>query len=282
MAEISRQTMRRITYRWLVALTLFSAGLLFTENLGAQEFRIETEVTNLDTNETVSENLTLFDENIIVDFMLKPDKTRFPVEIVAYVVNEKRFVLMDTMRKVKTELVESELLKILAALQGSAFVNDDNRFLFQPEFEESIDPSTGWLELRSPQLIYRMRGQRPENELALHKYFEFIDQFARLNATDPRRMPPFARLKLNQSIKKQGVIPEQVEMTLVPDKLGNEPEIRMCSKHVVMWELSETDRQRIESAKRYWMEFENIGLKRYRGLDAETAMGGNVETVPDR
>ncbi len=239
----------------------------------AQGFRIETEVTNRDTGETVSENLTLFDDNIIVDFTLKPDKTRFPIEIVANIVNEKRFVLMDTTRKIKTELVESDLLRILAALQGSAFVDDSNRFLFRPEFEESFDDSTGWLELRSPQLVYRTRGQRPEQEMALQKYYEFIDQFARLNATDPRRMPPFARLRLNQAIRKQGIMPDEVEMTLVPDKLGNQPEIRMRTSHVVVWELSETDRQRIESAKRYWVEFENIGMKQYRGLDVEaTAM----------
>lgn len=256
---------------FVTGLLMIASTLVPVSEISAQEFRIETEVTNVDTGETVSENLTLFDDHIIVDFMLKPDKTRFPVEIVAYVTNEKRFVLMDTTRKVKTELVESDLLRILAALQGSAFVDDENRFLFRPEFEESFDSSTGWLELRSPQLIYRTRGQRPVQELALHKYFEFIDQFARLNATDPRRMPPFARLKLNQAIKKQGVIPDEVEMTLVPDMLGNEPEIRMRSRHVVMWELSETDRQRIESAKRYWMEFENVDMKRYRGLNVETA-----------
>jgi hypothetical protein len=242
--------------------------LLLVAPLAGQEFRIETEVIQESTGETISENLTLFGDNVIVDFMLRPDATRFPVEIVAYVPSQKRFVLLDTTRRVKTEIIESELLKILAALQGAAFVNDENRFWFHPEFVESYDSGSGWLELRSPLLVYRTRGQRPEQDMALHRYLEFIDQFARLNATDPRRMPSFPRLKLNQSIRKYGFIPEVVEMTLRADGPDDEEPVRITSKHVVMWELSQTDRERIESAKRYWMEFDDVSMKDFRRLSA--------------
>ncbi len=138
----------------LASLAIWLVG----SSVAAQEFRIETVVTRGDDPQPVSENLTLLDDNLIVDFMLKTDNTRFPVEIVAYVVGEKRFVLMDTARKVKTELIESEVLKILEALRNASFINDENRFFFHPEFTETYDSSTGWLELRSPQLVYRARS----------------------------------------------------------------------------------------------------------------------------
>lgn len=244
---------------------------LFLETALAQDFRVETEVIDVATGDVISENLTLFSGNLIVDFMLSPDKTRFPAEVVIYDTGLKRFVLMDTARKVRTEVADTDLLKILVALQGSHFVDETNEFLFRPEFEESYDQATGQVELRSPRLTYRMKGSRPAQDMALHKYFEFIDQFARLNATDPRRMPPFARLKLNQAIKKYGVIAEEVEMCLAPDAEGEKPEIRIRSKHVAMWKLSAQDQERIESARRYWMEFEEVGLKEYRGIEVSVA-----------
>lgn len=231
-----------------------------------QAFRIETVVTQSD-GQTISENLTLLDENLIVDFMLMTDKTRFPVEIVAFDINQKRFVLMDTARKVRTELPESELLKILTALQGSSFVDDENRFFFQPDFEEDYDPATGVLEMRSPRLVYRTHGKRPEQETTLRTYMQFVDQFARLNATDPRRMPPFARLELNRAIRKYGFIPEEVDITLYPEPGNHDSAVNMKSTHVVMWKWSETDHQRMASAKRYWMEFDKVTLKEYRQLD---------------
>lgn len=252
-----------------LGLTTF-VGLASAPVLSAQDVRIETEVRESGSDQIISENLTVFHDGLVIDFMLKPDKTRFPQEVVAYVVREKRFVLMDTERKVRTEVKEADLLKILSALRSSSFVDDQNRFLFEPEFAESWDVTSGWLELRSPRLTYRARGKRPETDTILHNYFDFIDQFARLNATDPRRMPPFARLELNRAIKKYGFIPEVVEMRLAPDPNGNQPEIAMEARHVVRWELSEADHQRIESARRYWMEFEEVPLKVYRRLDSDT------------
>jgi hypothetical protein len=257
---------------------------LVPETAAAQDFRIETEVIDAVSGDVISENLTLFSGNLIIDFMLSPDTTRFPSEIVIYDTSLKRFVLMDTARKIRTEVADTDLLKILVALQGSHFVDETNEFLFRPEFEESYDQSTGQVELRCPRLTYRMKGTRPAQDVALHRYFEFIDQFARLNATDPRRMPPFARLKLNQAIKKHGVIAEEVEMCLSPDAEGERPEIRIRSKHVAMWKLSEQDRERIESARRYWMEFKNVGLKEYRDIEESVAAlpaGEDGETKED-
>jgi hypothetical protein len=246
----------------------------------AQEFRIETEVRSADQAEPISENLTIFDDNLIIDFMLKPDRTRFPTEIVVYVRNEKRFVLLDTARKVRAEVIDAELLKILAALQGAPFINDDNRFLFHPEFTETRDPVSGWIELRCPRMHYRLRGERPENEMALPMYWEFIDQFARLNATDPRRMPPFARLELNKAIKNYGIVPEEIELTLHPQADRDDNPLRVSTRHVIMWELSRTDFERVESARRYWMEFAPVSLKEYRQIPAagETAVADEGKT----
>ena len=250
------------------ALGGFFLGMfVISTTLVAEEFRIETIVYREGQTDPISENLTLLSGNLIFDFMLRPDKTRFPQEIVIYNSTAKRFVLLDTRRQVKTELIEGELLKVLTALQSSSLADDKNKFLFYPEFKETFDLGTGWLTLSSPQLTYRTKGERPPNDMLLHKYYEFIDQFARLNATDPRRMPPFARLKLNAAIKQRGIIPTRVEMTLKPEKAAFSDPMQVYSEHTVMWELSDKDRKRIDSAKRYWIEFRPVSLAEFRGFE---------------
>ena len=254
---------------------LVVAGLtLLAPALVAQEFRIETEVYSNGASQPISENLTLFADNLIYDFMLPTDGTRFPEEIVIYQSREKKFVLLDTSRQIRTEIIEGELLKILAALQSSRVVDESSEFLFHPAFRETYDESSGWLELRSDQLTYRTRGKLPDNDNLLHTYYEFIDQFARLNATDPRRMPPFARLKLNSALKKYGFIPNEVEVTLVPSIDPPAEPIRVRTTHNVIWNLSARDRERIESAKRYWIDFQSVPLAEFRRI-RKTAEAGS-------
>ena len=262
-----------------LALPGFLTGVfacMLAHTLVAQEFRIETEVYRDGESDPISENLTLFSGNLVFDFLLAADRTRFPEEIVIYQSNEKRFVLLNTARQIKTEIIEGEVLKILAALQTSSMATGENKYLFQPSFDEHYDVASGWLTMESPQLTYRTRGHSPASN-QLNRYYEFLNQFARLNATDPRRMPPFARLKLNAAIKKYGFIPDEVEMTLVPTLDPPADPIRLRSTHSLMWELSDKDQQRIESAKRYWMDFRQVSLAEFRGLQ-QTAEAENGET----
>ena len=135
-----------------------------------QDFRIETGVFRGDSDEPISENLTLFSGNLIFDFMLPTDGQRFPEEIVVFQSRERKFVLLDTSRQVKTIIIEGEVLKILAAMKSSDLVTEKNAFLFHPKFKENYDMASGWLTMESPQLSYKTRGDRPENDLVLHKY----------------------------------------------------------------------------------------------------------------
>jgi len=66
----------------------------------AQDFRIETEVFRGESTEPISENLTLFSGNLILDFMLPTDRTRFPEQIVIFTSDERKFILLDTRRRI--------------------------------------------------------------------------------------------------------------------------------------------------------------------------------------
>lgn len=233
----------------------------------AQDFRIETEVFRGESTEPISENLTLFSDNLILDFMLPTDRTRFPEQIVIFISDERKFVLLDTRRRLKTELLEGQVLQFLSTLQSSTLANEENDFLFHPDFKEEYDHSSGLLRLYSDQITYEVRGERPKEDTILHRYYEFIGQFARLNATDPKRMPPFARLKLNSALKKYGFIPQEVQLTLVPSLTEAKDPIVLRTTHNVITELSAKDEKRIESAKRYWIDFKNVSLGEFRNFE---------------
>ena len=83
-------------------------------------------------------------------------------------------------------------------------------------------------------------------------------------------MPPFARIELNASLKKYGFIPKEVQVSLIPSLDPPSEPIQLKTTHSLMWELSEKDKQRIASAKRYWMEFEEVSLSEFRQLQSAT------------
>ena len=259
------------------ALTAFVLAQTLVSNSNAQDFRIETEIFQGTSNDPISENLTLFSGNLILDFMLPTDRTRFPDEIVIYISDERKFVLLDTRRRIKTELLEGQVLQLLASLQSSTIATEDNDFLFNPEFEEAYDNSSGLLTLQSERITYEVRGKRPKEDSMLHRYYEFIGQFARLNATDPKRMPPFARLKLNAALQKYGFIPDEVRLTLIPSLADNSNPIVLKTTHNVITELSEKDEKRIASAKRYWMEFKDVSLGIFRNYEKTALLPQNTE-----
>jgi len=260
----------------LIGIVLSGTALL-PNIIIAQDFRIETEIFRGESNEPISENLTLFSGDLILDFMLPTDRTRFPEEIVIFQTRLKKFILLDTRRKYKTEILEGEVLQMLAALQSSNISDEKNEFLFHPNFKERFDASSGLLTLESEQLTYRVRGKRPGDDSMLHRYYEFIGQFARLNATDPHRMPPFARLKLNEALKKHGIIPSEVQLTLIPSLDPPSDPIELRTTHNVIAPLSDKDDKRVASAKRYWMDFESVPFTKFRNIQQTARTTSNTE-----
>jgi len=237
-----------------------------------QEFRIETEVFADDAEQPVSANLTLFSRGLVYDFLTIYDgeATSGKAEaeqIVIYDRDHQKLVMIDVPRRIKLTLSHEDILRFNAAQQARPGLQKKNPFLFNPEFQESFDEETGWLTLSSPRMNYRVKGYATDDKAALSVYQDFANWYVRLNAIDPRKMPPFARLELNKAIADRDMIPEQVELTFKPDGLlGRKIEAR--SRHYVIWKLSETDRKRIESADAHWVESEEVSVQRFYNVDA--------------
>jgi hypothetical protein len=118
---------------------------------------------------------------------------------------------------------------------------------------------------------YWMNGFVPAEPRILPAYFEFLDVFTKVQATDPRRIPPFARLRLNQSIRKLGWIPSRVEIKMSGKGFLKEP-FAAHTKHQLALELSADDRVEIDFATKAWTHFPQVSLAKYRNLPEQDSL----------
>ncbi|HMO12575.1 MAG TPA: hypothetical protein PKD64_03215 [Pirellulaceae bacterium] len=250
------------------ALILLMVVISTPSKTTAHEFRVETEIVRQGETTPISNSLTLSESGIIYDFLLaKPGSNSniFADEIAIYDTKEKKFILINVTRRIRTTVYDYQIARLLTALKSNGVIKDD--FLVNPVFEESYDLSSNWLTLTSPRLTYRARGSKPQDGTRLPVFNVYLDQFSRLKATEPRGMPPFARLELNQAIKRYGFIPEEIHLTLSTGDDDESKTLQLTSRHNVLWQLSKQDREHIELAKKYWITFEEVDLNRYRNLN---------------
>ena len=244
---------------WIPAFSLL-AGQVPAPAALAEDFRIETDVLVGGEKEPVAQNVTLFSGGLVYDFPLIG-----PQEITVFDAGRGRFVLLDVPRKTKTTLLTQELLEITAAIKVQAQELDGVfAFAADPQFKREIDQPEGWLTLSSSLLTYRAKGVKPKLSEAAATYRDFADWYARLNATRPGNLPPFARLELNRLLGERQEVPEEVELTVEPKNRWAGRKLVVHSHHIFNWRLSNTDRKRIDTAGGYMADFQAVGFQEYR------------------
>ena len=249
-------------------LTLFASMLAVCigTNVMAQEFKIETAIYAGDSKLPVAQNVTLFQGDLVVD--LKMDSATPPniVDTKIYDSQQKLVTLLDHTRKIRLEISDNRLLQMVDGLRRDISQKKGLQFLVNETFTESQELQASRIRLTSPSIRYLVEGQRPADTNYLKIHGEFLDIFTRLNASDPGGFPPFARLKLNQSIKKMGWIPSLVEIEMEPNALVANG-LKMKSTHVLIDGLSKDDNAKIESAKNQWLSYQAVNLLAFRGIE---------------
>ena len=241
-----------------------------------QEFRLETQIYLGDSTDPVATNLTLFSAGMIYDFQMSKDVEPEPVEVVILDLRKKSFVLIDLERNQRAKIENAKLMQMLEGLRMQTSQSEKAKFLVNDRFKESFDITTNIAELKSDNIEYKMKGERPDDGSVLPTYFEFVDSFTFLQASDPTKLPPFPRFRLNQMIKKLGWMPTEIEVRLMKNQLFAS-EIKMRSEHTMIPRLSEKDKERIQMAKNAWMKSKVVGLSAYRSLNT-----GKLERLADR
>lgn len=260
--------------RRAVTLSLLSMAMVLgagtDRTLTAQDFRVESQVFVGKATSPASENLTLYQGGLAYDFQLNAESPDEVLEVVIYDSRNKQLILLDTRRKLRTDVPDYELIKLVESLKSTADDNQDVDFLVNPQLESNYDVKTNWISVANDDIAYRATGKAPEQLAAMPVFYEAMDQYTRLSASDPKRLPPFARLALNREIRRYGLFPTEIEVNLRAGAITRN-EFSARSTHTVMWQLSKRDLQRIEKAKSQWMSFEKVGIAKYRGLDARQA-----------
>ena len=240
-------------------------GLIAAAPVAGQEFRIESQIYLDASKLPVSKNVTLFSEQIVFDFQMSEEAQPVPTETVIFDAKRRLMVLLDAQRKVRLELPELRLITILEASRKDTLEDTRSSFLVKEIFKEDNDWANGWVTLDSPSITYRYKGDRPERAEILPPYFDFLENFTRLLATDPTKIPPFARLKLNSSIRRVGWMPSEVQISIKPNSLFRQG-LKARSTHKVVNKLSKQDHLRIAEAKQQWLNFKSVDLSEYRNL----------------
>jgi uncharacterized protein YeeX (DUF496 family) len=244
--------------------------------LSAQQFRIETALYHDNEQQPSSRNLTLFSDGVIYDFQLSDEVQSGPLEITIFDSRKRVFSVLDVQRQIQMHMDVAQLVKIVEGLRNDTAQNQDARFLVTADFSEEFNSIGNWVSLVSPEIEYRCTGQSPKDVAILPTYFEFLDYYTMLNATDPKRLPPFCRMRLNQTLEKYGWIPSEIQMIIRENSLFPQG-LKATTKHTLIHHLSDLDRDRIAAAKNRWMTFEQVNLARYRGFFGDQP----IRTEPD-
>lgn len=248
-----------------VCVVAISTAIASAPSACAQEFRIETMIYSGSDKEPLFQNVTLFQGNLVFDLKLDQATPPNVLETRIYNSRTRSVSLLDHNKKSQVELTDHRLLQLVESLRKEVSGNAELAFLTNEAFTETEDVTTNSIELSSTTFKYNVSGQRPPNASYLSIYAEFLDCFTRLNASHPGGFPPFARLRLNESIKKMGWIPTKVEIVMQPNTLIPNG-VKMSSSHTLIDGLSEQDQTRIRTARGEWLAYPRVDLLTYRGV----------------
>jgi hypothetical protein len=242
---------------WLVGfLVIVAAG-----SAHGDDFKVENKVFLEKQKEPAARSTTIFRGGVVYDFLEEP------AEVTVFHPTRGRFVLLDTVGQLKTELSTDFVKRAMERIKQRAGAGTDPlmKFLADPKLEEGMDEPTGELTFESPLVKYHVLGVDPESPVIVHQYREFSDWYKQLNtALNPGSPPPFARLIVNAALEKRGEIPREVRLTLVSMGGVMARRTMIRSEHRLVRRLVESDRRRIERAAGFITTFRKVGLAEYQ------------------
>ena len=229
------------------------------------EFKIETKMYAENGKEPVFSNKTIFSQGLIFDFPMAAG-SKAPEEVLVYDSNLKIISLLDLKRQMQLKLLDVQLKKMVDSVRQQMATDERSRTMIEQTFEERIDADKGLLELIGSQnMTYRLHGKTPESSKLLSAYFEFLDVFTRVQITDPKKLPPFARLRLNESIRRVGWVPDRVEVSVGKSDFFPSS-FKARTEHKIALKVTDRDRSEIALAKKNWAALPEVTLAKYRGL----------------
>jgi hypothetical protein len=192
---------------------------------GPLNLRVETELFRDGGDQPVARSLTLFDDGVAWDFLELPvdgDGGRDAMQLVEIVLHDparERVVVIDPLRRMKTEIPLIRLERMSVSLAKWARSSDDRlvRWAGGPDFTENFEQDEETLALSGPRVRYSVRLAAAESPEAAGTYRQFADTAILLKALlHPGGIPPFPRLALNRRLEAAEAIPAEVTLEIDP------------------------------------------------------------------
>jgi len=254
-------------YTALLIAILATAVTASSDDLRADDFRVETQVHRGEEAKAISSNTTLFCAGAIYDFPSNGD------QVTIFDPKDSRIVLLDTKRRLRTELTVDQVLDFSQRLRDWAQTQDDPllRFAIEPRFEQDFDSESRRMRFSSRWISYEVKTLPAASQGVADQYRMFCDVYAHLNAlTNPAgSVPPFARIEVNRQLAQVGNLPAEIHLT-IPSRSGG-PEVKMSTRHRYHESLSKGDLSQVDKAALHNANFRTVNLRAYRGLDMANA-----------
>lgn len=250
--------------RWFTwfALAVFAGGIALGASWSAAaDFRFENRVFVPGQEEPVSRSTTLFHEGAVYDYL-----EGYP-EITVLDKEMKVFTLLDTRRRLRTELTTSEVRMLCERLGNMAAASNDpfTQFLANPKFDEIYDAASGQLRLQSEWLEYRLATAPASSPDTAKQYRLFSDLSAQLNtAITPGSRPPQARMLVNAALERLELVPREVSRVTPVKKGSGAKTVSVRSEHQFNASLSEADTNRIKQTLEYMRIFTRVSYAEYQ------------------
>lgn len=229
-------------------------ALAFAAPVVAVDFRVHTQVFLPNQDKPSQETTTVFKRGLVYDLPAG--------EGVVWTImdpNQERFVLLRADKQQRATVSFDELVELVEKYQKLG-VEKGKTGVFDPELGESLENETNRLVLQNEAMKYRVKALQPTQPEVADLYRSFGDWFCRLNVRYAGTYPPFGRLKLNEALQKRGLIPSEIEWTVLPQ--GGMLQTRVLrSTHEYQWTLSINDEKKVEQAQKQLVEFQEVTFR---------------------
>lgn len=241
----------------VVAVTVANESIRPAEML-ADDFLVQTQVYQGSQPEPVEVHEIALIDGVFYDFPSNDDQPWILFDL-----PQSRIVLLDRKHRQRTSISTENLIRISA--QADAAVTDPaTRRRFGMDAVVRQDES-GEFHLTYDQTQYRVQTVAPERSEWAILYAQFVDWACRLNIARPRGVPPFARMRLNEAMTRQGVYPQriEVEMTRHVGVDLTPVVVRLNSQTTLSSTITPETRKRIQEARSMRVLFTEIPWNEY-------------------
>lgn len=186
-------------------------------------------------------------------------------EIIIYSFSEKKFALIDPIRRLRTEVDAEEIERFLENVKPLLQERDDAfcAFMLDPTFETSRKEDE--LLFQSKWIDYRATTRAFDEPKIARAYFDFANALCKLNVfMNPGSVTPLARLEINRRFQEEARFPEKLVVDVYPKgKMFFNRSFQASNEYKLARRLSEKDRNRVMRAIHFAAQFQEVSFRTY-------------------